>query len=157
MSYGCLYILRGVSDIEELHRKLLYTAKRRGCGLCFDPRNNLLLENSVEIKMNDFAFEVCDSFCNSDASLLLSYEGYTINGKKASLPLLERLKTLQDFVLNAVPHAEAIEIYLGEDTPYLPDYSDHKIACTEVTDTLYKEYQRDSSTPFIPCVHLMIE
>lgn len=157
MSYGCMYILRGAKDLEELRSKLICTAKARGCGLCFKPVNNLLLQQSVDLNISDFAFEVCDSFSSNDASLLLSYEGYSINGVQASFPLLERLKILQDVALACVPHAEAIEIYLGEDTPYLPDYSDYRLACTDIADVLYKEYQMDSYMAFMPCVHLIVE
>lgn len=157
MSCGCMYILRGAKDLEELHSKLICAATASGYGLCFKPVNNLLLEDSVDLNMNDFAFEVCDSFSGNDASLLLSYDGYSINGVQASLPLVERLEILQDVALACVPHAETIEIYLGEDTPFLPDYSDYRLACTDIADVLYKEYQMDSNIAFMPCVHLIVE
>lgn len=157
MSYGCMYILRGAKNLEELCSKLIRTAKVRGYGLCFDPVNNLLLENSIKLNIGDFVFEVCDSFSTNDSSLLLGYEGYSINGVPPSLPLLKRLIILQDIALACVPHVEVIEIYLGEDTPYLPDYSEYRLACADIADVLYKEYQRDSYMAYIPCVHLIVE
>ena len=47
--------------------------------------------------------------------------------------------------------------YLGEDTPYLPDYSKYRVVCTDIADVLYEEYQKDPYTVFITCVHLIIE
>ena len=157
MSYGCMYILRRVNDLHILHDKLMSAAKSEEFGLCFTPVNNLLLEGSVELDVCDFAFEVCDSFSSSDASLILSHEGQRINGVQAKVPLLQRLKILQDVALVCAPHAEKIEIYLGEDTPYIPDYSNYTIACADIADALYKEYLMDDCTPYVPCVRLIIE
>ena len=157
MSCGCMYILRDVRDVKRLRDKLIYNAKEQGYGLCFEPVNNLLLEHMVDLGMSDFAFEVCDSFKSNDASLLLSYEGWTVNGVRANLPLLERLRIIEDVAVSCVPYTETIEIYLGEDTPRLQDYLDYRIATTDIADTLLKEYQSDSYKPFIPCVHLVVK
>lgn len=156
MSYGCMFVLRGVNNLHILHSELVSTAIVCECGLCFDPMNNLLLEESVTLSVHDYAYEVCDGFGSNDASLLLSYEGHSINGVQTRTPLLQRLRILQDLATICVPYAETIEIYLGEDTPYLPDYSDYRVACTDIADVLYREYQIDSHIPFIPCVHLII-
>lgn len=152
-----MYILRRANDLHSLNGKLISVANAEGFGLCFTPVNNLLLEGSVGLDVCDFVFEVCDSFSSSDASLILSHEGHSINGAQAKVPLLQRLKILQDVALVCAPHAEKIEIYLGEDTPYIPDYSDYRIVCADIADTLYKEYQMDDCTPYVPCVHLIIE
>lgn len=158
MSYGCMFILRGTRDIEALRTKLICTAQTKGYGLWFEPVNNLLLEHCVDLNLGDYVFEVCDSFSSSDASFLLSHEGDIINGMQATLPLLQRLHILQNVALTCVLHAEVIEIYLGEDSPYLPDYSDYRIACTDIADVLYKRYQnQDPIDCYVPCVHLIIE
>lgn len=157
MSYGCMFVLRAAKDFCILYSDLLCAANAGEYGLCFEPGNNLLLEHSVELHMNDLAFEVCDNFGNSNASILLSRDGWTVNGKQARIPLKRRLKTIQDIALICARYAKVIEIYLGEDTPYLPDYFTFKLTCAEIADTLYNEYQKDSSTPFIPCVHIVIE
>lgn len=157
MSYGCMFILRGISELHILKRKLESTAIMYECGICFNPVNNLLLEKSVTLGITDYACEVCDGFGSSDASILLSYDGVSVNGVQASKPLFQRLKIIQELATVCVPHADTIEIYFGEDTPYLPDYSDYRIACTDIADTLYKKYQMDHEAPFIPCVHLIIE
>lgn len=157
MSSNCMYVLRNAKEQEYLRYKLVYLAKTKKCGICCEPMNDLLATQSVKLNSCDFAFEVCDSFDNNVAELLLSYEGDIINGEQAGLPLFQRLQILQEVALTCVPHAEMLEIYLGDNNPYLPDYSDYRLACTDIADTLYEEYQRDSSTPFIPCVHLIIE
>lgn len=157
MSYGCMFILRRIKDLHALHSELISTVTTRECGLCFEPMNNLLLEHSIDLGAHDVVFEVCDSFSSNDASLLLSHEGYSVNGVQAKLPLLQRLKILQDVALTCAPHAESIDIYLGEDTPCLSDYSDYRIVCADIAYVLYKAYQKDSCGAFIPCVHLIVE
>lgn len=156
MSCGCMYILRNAKDLEKLCSKLICIAKEKEYGLCFNPINNLLIENSVNLNSSDFAFEVCDSFNSDTASLLLCYEEYSINGMYAKLPLLDRLQILQNIASTCIPHTETLEIYIGEDTPYLPDYSCYRLAYTDIKDTLYKEYQLNWSSSLIPCVHLII-
>ena len=157
MSANCMYVLRNAKEQEYLKCKLLYLAKSKKFGICCEPMNDLIATQSVKFNPCDFAFEVCDSFDNNVAELLLSYEGDIINGVKAHLPLAQRLRILQEVALTCVPYAEMLEIYLGDNNPYLPDYSNYRLACIDIADTLYKEYQMDRFSPFIPCVHLIIE
>lgn len=157
MSSNCMYILRNVQEQASLRSKLISLAKIQKCGICCDPENGLLAMKTVRLNPHDVAFEVCDSFGSNVAELLLSYEGDIINGEQALLPLFQRLQILQDIAVTCVPHTEILEIYLGDNNPYLPDYSNYRIACTDVADTLYREYQTDIYTRFTPCVHLIIE
>lgn len=157
MSEVCMYVLRGVADLDVLRSKLTDAAKAKEYGLCFDPINNLLLEHKIDLNEHDFVFEACDSFANSAASLLLCHDGIVINGVQASRSLRQRLEILQEIAIACISHAKTIEIYLGEDSPYLPDYSNYRLTCVEIADTLYKEYQLDETLTYIPCVHLVIE
>lgn len=157
MSSNCMYVLRNVKKQEYLRGKLVDLARSKKCGICFEPMNGLLAAQSVKLNLCDFAFEVCDSFDDNVAELLLGYEGDIINGEQAILPLFQRLQILQEVALTCAPHTEILEIYLGDNDPYLPDYSNYRLACTDITDILYKEYQMERFYPFIPCVHLIIE
>ena len=157
MSSSCMFVLRNAKEQDYLRRKLIHLATLNKCGICCEPTNDLLSMRSVKMYPYDFAFEVCDSFDNHVAELLLSYEGTIINGEQASLPLFQRLQILEAFALICIPYTEELEIYLGDNNPYLPDYSTYKLMCTEIAKVLYKEYQKDSTTPFIPCVHLVVE
>ena len=158
MGYGCMFILREARDTEKLRTKLICNAQTNGYGIWFTPTNNLLLEHSVDLNLSDYVFEVCNSFSSDDALLLFSHEGELINGRRAELPLRQRLQIVQDVALSCAPYAQAMEIYFGEDESYLPVYSNYTIACTDIADTLYKEYQnQDPMDVFVPCVHIMIE
>lgn len=153
-----MYILRGARNALELETILMRIAQPLGCGFYFSPTNNLLLNHTVSVDSDDFIFEICDSFESSDASLILSYGNYPINGKKPSLPLFERLNILQVVASECMPYAQKLEIYLGEDTPFFPDYSDHTVVCSEIANTLYLEYELENSviSGYVPCVHLNV-
>ena len=157
MSSMCMYVLRNTKEQEDLKRKLVFLAKSKECGIWFEPVNNLLLLQMVKLNPCDFAFEVCDNFGSNVAELLLSYEGILVDGELAPLPLFQRLQILQDVAATCVPHTDKLEIFLSDDDPYLPDYSDYKLVCEEIADTLYEEYQKEENSPFLPCVHLTIE
>ena len=157
MSCGCMYIIKSAIAIGELKKKLLIAAQTNDYGVCFNPINNLLLENSISIGQQDYIFEICDGFQSSDASLLLSHEGVLINGTQSNRSLLQRMKILQDVALICAPHTGRIEIYLGEDTPHLSDYAKYHVTISSVAETLYLEYAKDTFSPFIPCVHLVVE
>lgn len=152
-----MYVLHNVKERDYLQDKLTYQVKSRKCGICFEPTNDLLSTQAVKVYPDDLIFELCDGLDNNVAELLLSYENQIINGKQAALSLPQRLQILEDIALMCVPHTERLEIFLGDNNPYLPDYFTCKLTCAEISETLYNEYQKDSTTPFIPCVHLVIE
>lgn len=156
MSYGCLVILRKCYSPNKLHTNLVHIAQSKKCGIWFHSTCNLLQENSVKLAPEDYVFELCDSFDNDSASLLLSYDGYSVNGKQADFPLYHRLTIIQDIVTACMPYARSIEIYLGEDSPYLPDYADYVLENDDIAELLYKEYMSNGNSPFIPCVHISI-
>jgi hypothetical protein len=152
-----MYILRNVRKYEALTDELIQFAKNKGFGLCFDPMNGLLSAQSVKLHPCDFAFEVTDSFDYNIAELLLSYEGYFINGVQASIPFSQRMQILQDVTSLCVSYSDMLEIYLGDNNPYLPDYITFRLRSTEVAEVLSAQYQKDDTNPFVPCIHLIIE
>ena len=156
MSSSCLYVLRNAKEIVQLRSKLVTLTEREKLGVGFNPNNSLLAANSIKLNAMDSVFEVYDLESNV-AQLLLSYEGYTVNGKQAELPLYQRMQILQEIALLCFPHASMLEVFLGDNNPYLPDYTVHKVDCMNVASVLLEEYQMDDTTPFIPCVHLVIE
>ena len=158
---GCMFALRGVKDLPILQDKLISFAKARQFGLCFEPVNNLLLEDIVKIDTHDFVFEVCDCFDHSDASWLLCHEWFeeeATGGALGSMPLLQRLQIIQDAASICVSYAKSVEIYLSEDDPYLPGYTKYRLPCSEIANVLYKEYQNDELLKtVVPEVYIMVE
>lgn len=157
MSANCIFVVRNAKQIDRLRCVLVNLAKAKACGIGFEPMNGLLATQSIGLNLSDFVFEVCDDFVSNVAELLLSYEGYIVNGRKSPLSLLQRMEILQDIALTCQPYGEKLEIYLGDNNPYLPDYTVCRLAYTDVANALFKEYQKDSVTPFIPCIHLIVE
>lgn len=157
MSCGCMYILRNAEDVNGLRKKLISAVNVHGYAINFEPVNSLLLFHSVKLDKQDFIFEVCDDLISKVGALLLSFDGWMIEDRQAQLPLTERLVLLQEIASICLSHTKKIEIFSGEDTPYLPDYSDINVQCKDVADTLHKQYQLSEGGPWIPCVHLIIE
>lgn len=156
MSYGCMYILRNAKEVDRLCKKLICTAMLKGYAVNLEPMNNLLLDKAVKLGDHDFIFEVCDNPISNVPALLISYDGRLIDGQQAQFPLVERLALLQEIAGTCLSHTDRVEIYLGEDTPYLPDYSVFSLRCGDIADTLYQQYQLSQGGPWIPCVHLII-
>ena len=154
MSYGCLIILRKCENKHELFDNLKYIAQSNNCAIWLHSRCNLIQENSVKIMSSDCFFEVCDTFDSDDASMLLGYDGCTINGKQPTYPLYHRLTVIQEIATACTSYAERIELFLGEDSPYLSDYVNYVLETNSIAETLYKEYLSNEDTPFIPCVHI---
>lgn len=158
MSSICMYVLRNVEEQGCLRCNLGKLAKSKNCGICCDQMNTLLATKSVILNPSDFAFEVCDSFESNVAELLLSQEGVAINGEYPILPLYQRLQILQEVASTCIPYVDTLEVYLSDNNPYLPDYSDYRVACTDIADILYKEYRNQDPTDVcIPCVHLIVK
>lgn len=159
MSYGCMYILRGAVSVKELKQNLISMAHSAKCGVCFNPVNNLLIESSIHINKNDLVFEVCDSFASSDASLLLSYDNISHNGRFPKLSLSNRMIILQEYVIACLPYVEKLEMFLGEDSPLASDYIDLCISVNEaprIATKLVEAYRREAPSAFIPCLHVTV-
>lgn len=159
MSVGCFFILYDVKCLQELRNELVHYASSHDCGVCFQATGNLLQMNERHFSDADFIFEMCDGFKDNDASLLLSYGTYPINGQIARLSLMDRLHLIQEMAQISLGFANNVVIFIGEDSPYFPDYTPYTIACEDIAATLYAEYteyQADNISPFIPCVRLNI-
>ena len=154
MSYGCMFVLRNVKRGSELCVQLERLAINNGYAINFSPVNNLLLANAVEIAVHDFVFEICDDLHSRVAALLLSYDGFLVNGEKAKIPLKERLMLIQNLVEECRPYANEIDIFLGEDTPCLSDFTHFCASYTEIANIIYREYCLNAGDVRIPCVHL---
>ena len=156
MSCGCMYILRNAEDVNGLREKLRSTAGTWGYAIDFEPVNNLLLFHSIKLDDHDFIFEVCDDLYTRVGALLLSYDGWMIEDRQALLPLRERLALLQEIARVCLSHTKKVEIFSGDDTPYLPDYVDLVVHCEDVAEAIHQQYQSEECWPWVPCVHVTI-
>lgn len=156
MSAKCIFILRNTELTGLRKRRLRIHAMNKKCGINFMPQSALLSLNQIKQQASDTVFELCDTFQANEASLLLSYENYSVNGKKAKQPLQNRLQIIHSFAVICLSYADCVEIYISDDNPAISDYVVYKIPCDKIINTIYNEYQSDTETPILPCIRLIL-
>lgn len=149
----CTFILRRCQNQKQLEVKANRWGDNLNCSILFPSQcfwgDGLILSN------DDVFFEIVDRPWESDCSVFLSYDSYTINGVAADHPLRERLDCLQELSCICAQYAESVEIYLGEDSLYLPDYAECVIPYSAIAETIWRQYNADQHTAILPCLHLL--
>ena len=157
MSHFCVFILRRVECLEHLKKLLCSCADKHECGVYFNPKNGLLAMNNFKLKQNDFVFIATDKMNSDDASLLLSYDGMTVNGMRPVYPLARRLKAIQEMAKISIDSSSSVDIYLSDDNPFLPDYISYTVSYNQIADILFQEYKKESISPILPNVHISVK
>ena len=157
MSHFCVFILRRVECLEYLKELLYSCASKHKCGVCFNPKNGFLAMNNFKIQNKDFIFIATDKMNSDDASLLLSYDGMTVNGMLPVYPLMKRLKAIQEMAKISIYSSHSVDIYLSDDNPFLPDYISYTVSYNQIADILFQEYKKESISPILPNVHISVK
>lgn len=150
----CLFILKECKNQAALRTYLADWGNSINCTIVFSTYVSFCDE--LSLSESDIMFELVDKPWNEDCSIFLAHDNYTINGLASPMPLFERLCKIEELASISLQYACGVEIYMGEDTHYLPDYEKCSVPIFSIAVEIYQKYLSDTQTPFLPCLHLVI-
>ena len=152
----CMFLIRDIDEVDSLRKDLVSFAKSKDFGVDFHPFDILLTHYQIPLQTWDFVLSLCDSFEYTSCDCVLYPEGSPVNGRTHLLSFAERMMTIQQTAEIALKYSNAVELFLSDDNPYLPEFIEFDTSCQQVAKILCLQYCKCQEPYPIPSVRMKI-